>query len=46
MNKFLQRKLAQMLSRLIKVAEEFDVVVYTTNQGKFTPKCNLVKAFV
>lgn len=29
----LQQKLAQMLSRLIKIAEEFNVAVYMTNQG-------------
>ncbi|KAK3040522.1 hypothetical protein RJ639_028968 [Escallonia herrerae] len=28
-----QQKLAQMLSRLIKIAEEFNVAVYMTNQG-------------
>ena len=31
-----QQKLAQMLSRLIKIAEEFNVAVYMTNQGKFS----------
>ncbi|CAH1449169.1 unnamed protein product [Lactuca virosa] len=30
---FLQQKLAQMLSRLTKIAEEFNVAVYMTNQG-------------
>jgi hypothetical protein len=35
MSKCLQQKLAQMLSRLIKIAEEFNVAVYMTNQGKF-----------
>lgn len=35
MNKILQQKLAQMLSRLIKIAEEFNVAVYMTNQGKY-----------
>lgn len=29
----LQQKLAQMLSRLIKIAEEYNVAVYLTNQG-------------
>ena len=29
----LQQKLAQMLSRLTKIAEEFNVAVYITNQG-------------
>ena len=29
-----QQKLAQVLSRLIKIAEEFNVAVYMTNQGK------------
>lgn len=29
----MQQKLAQMLSRLIKIAEEFNVAVYLTNQG-------------
>lgn len=29
----LQQKLAQMLSRLTKIAEEFNVAVYMTNQG-------------
>lgn len=29
----LQQKLAQMLSRIIKIAEEFNVAVYMTNQG-------------
>nr|GMD03757.1 disrupted meiotic cDNA 1 protein [Ipomoea batatas] len=29
-----QQKLAQMLSRLTKIAEEFNVAVYMTNQGK------------
>jgi len=33
-NRF-QQRLAQMLSRLIKIAEEFNVAVYMTNQGKF-----------
>jgi meiotic recombination protein DMC1 len=28
-----QQKLAQMLSRLTKIAEEFNVAVYITNQG-------------
>lgn len=32
----LQQKLAQMLSRLIKIAEEFNVAVYMTNQGTLT----------
>ncbi|KAM0944044.1 putative ATP diphosphatase [Dioscorea sansibarensis] len=31
-----QQKLAQMLSRLIKIAEEFNVAVYMTNQGTKT----------
>lgn len=35
LNLHLQQKLAQMLSRLIKIAEEFNVAVYITNQGKF-----------
>lgn len=35
MRNFLQQKLAQMLSRMIKIAEEFNVAVYMTNQGKF-----------
>jgi hypothetical protein len=30
----LQQKLAQMLSRLTKIAEEFNVAVYITNQGE------------
>lgn len=29
----MQQKLAQMLSRLTKIAEEFNVAVYMTNQG-------------
>ena len=33
-NCYLQQNLAQMLSRLIKIAEEFNVAVYMTNQGK------------
>lgn len=33
----LQQKLAQMLSRLTKIAEEFNVAVYMTNQGKRQP---------
>lgn len=32
-NSELQQKLAQMLSRLTKMAEEFNVAVYMTNQG-------------
>jgi len=31
-----QQKLAQMLSRLIKISEEFNVAVYMTNQGILT----------
>jgi hypothetical protein len=30
----LQQKLAQMLSRLTKIAEVFSVAVYITNQGE------------
>jgi hypothetical protein len=30
----LQQKLAQMLSRLTKIAEELNVAVYITNQGE------------
>lgn len=33
-SKCLQQKLAQMLSRITKIAEEFNVAVYMTNQGK------------
>lgn len=33
----LQQKLAQMLSRLTKIAEEFNVAVYMTNQGNHWP---------
>ncbi|CAN7046852.1 unnamed protein product [Brassica oleracea var. botrytis] len=29
----LQQKLAQILSRIIKIAEEFNVAIYMTNQG-------------
>ena len=32
----LQQKLAQMLSRLTKIAEEFNVAVYITNQGELS----------
>lgn len=32
-NLLLQQKLGQMLSRLTKIAEEFNVAVYMTNQG-------------
>ncbi|RHN57699.1 putative DNA recombination and repair protein Rad51 [Medicago truncatula] len=39
------QKLAQMLSRLIKIAEEFNVAVYMTNQGKLTPNSNLIIDF-
>lgn len=41
----LQQKLAQMLSRLIKIAEEFNVAVYMTNQGKATQPCAVVNIF-
>ena len=37
-----QQKLAQMLSRITKIAEEFNVAVYMTNQGKTI--CDLVTA--
>ena len=36
LNNRFQQRLAQMLSRLIKIAEEFNVAVYMTNQGKFS----------
>lgn len=39
----LQQKLAQMLSRIIKIAEEFNVAVYMTNQGLFYTRKKLVK---
>ena len=29
----MQQKLAQILSRIIKIAEEFNVAIYMTNQG-------------
>jgi len=32
----LQQKLAQMLSRLMKIAEEYSVAVYVTNQGNLS----------
>jgi len=44
----LQQKLAQMLSRIMKIAEEFNVAVFLTNQGKrdvcgtnCCPSCNV-----
>jgi RecA/RadA recombinase len=30
----LQQKLAQMLSRMTKIAEEFNIAVFMTNQGE------------
>lgn len=38
----MQQKLAQMLSRLTKIAEEFNVAVYMTNQGN----ARLLKIFL
>lgn len=34
---FLQQKLAQMLSKLTKIANEYNVAVFMTNQGQTLP---------